>query len=94
MGSRFAAARRPGMTAKLTPVSFRRDRIRVHTTIDKLGWRRERHAGRFLKTPEEMRRLFPRYEDAVRCTAEFAARCKFSLDDLTYTYPTERLDDG
>ena len=68
--------------------------IRLHTTIDNAGFQRERHADRFLKTPSEMLRLFPKYEHAVRRTWEIAERCRFSLDELTYTYPTEVLKDG
>ncbi len=68
--------------------------IRLHTTIDNAGFQLERHADRFLKPPEEMLRLFPAYEHAVRRTWEFAERCRFSLDQLTYSYPTEELEDG
>ena len=68
--------------------------IRLHTTIDNAGFQKEHHADRFLKSPAEMQRLFPKYEAAVRRTWEIAERCKFSLDQLTYTYPTEELEDG
>ena len=68
--------------------------IRLHTTIDHAGFQKERHADRFLKTPQEMERLFPRYAPAVRRTMEIAERCRFSLDELTYSYPTEILQDG
>ena len=68
--------------------------IRLHTTIDNAGFQKERHADRFLKAPYEMLRLFPKYEAAVRRTWEIAERCKFSLDQLTYIYPTEELEDG
>src|ERR1700683_3739003 len=68
--------------------------IRLHTTIDNAGFQKERHADRFLKSPGEMLRLFPKYEHAVRRTWEIAERCRFSLDQLTYTYPTEELEDG
>jgi DNA polymerase III alpha subunit len=68
--------------------------IRLHTTIDNAGFLKERHADRFLKAPDEILRLFPRYQDAVRRTCEIAERCRFSLDQLTYTYPTELLEDG
>jgi error-prone DNA polymerase len=68
--------------------------IRLHTTIDRAGFLLERHTDRFLKPPEEMMRLFPAYQDAVRRTMEIARRCRFSLDELTYTYPTEELEDG
>ena len=68
--------------------------IRLHTTIDNAGFKKERHADRFLKTPEEMLRLFPDYMQAVRRTWEIAELCRFSLHELTYIYPTEELADG
>ncbi|MEA2822984.1 MAG: error-prone polymerase [Bradyrhizobium sp.] len=68
--------------------------IRLHTTIDHAGFQKERHADRFLKAPEEMERLFAGYAPAVRRTLEIANRCRFSLDELTYSYPTEVLQDG
>jgi error-prone DNA polymerase len=68
--------------------------IRLHTTIDNAGFQKERHADRFLKAPDEMLRLFPKYREAVHRTHEFGARCTFSLNQLTYTYPTEILHDG
>ena len=68
--------------------------IRNGTTIDDVGFRRERHADRYLKPPEEMARLFPRYPEAVARTAEIAARCTFSLDELAYQYPEERTMPG
>lgn len=66
--------------------------IRHNVTIDELGWRRELHADRYLKSPEEMHRLFPLYPDALARTLEIADRCRFSLDELTYQYPEERDD--
>ena len=66
--------------------------IRVGTTVDALGFRRERHADRYLKTPMEMARLFPRYPEALARTREIADRCRFSLDELRYQYPEERQD--
>ena len=68
--------------------------IRLHTTIDNAGFQKERHADRFLKTPEEMWRLFPAYKDALGRAWEIAERCRFSLDQLNYTYPTELIEDG
>jgi error-prone DNA polymerase len=68
--------------------------IRLKTTIDKAGFLKERHTDRFLKPPAEMARLFRRFPDALRRTEEIARRCMFSLDELTYTYPTEVLEDG
>ena len=66
--------------------------IRHGVTIDELGDRRERHADRHLKPPEEMHRLFARYPEALARTREIVERCRFSLDELAYQYPEERAD--
>ena len=63
--------------------------IRLKTTIDAAGLRLERHADRHLKDPGEMARLFERHPDAVARTLEIVARCRFSLDELRYQYPSE-----
>ena len=68
--------------------------IRHNVTIDEAGFRRERHADRYLKPPEEMARLFSRYPEAVARTMEIAARCTFSMDELAYQYPEERTMPG
>ena len=65
--------------------------IRHGVTIDELGDRRE-HGDRYMKPPEEMRRLFPRNPEAVARTIEIAARCRFDLGELSYQYPEERDD--
>jgi len=66
--------------------------IREKCTIDELGDRRERFADRYLKSGQEMERLFRRYlKDAspVARSVELAARCTFSLEELRYQYPDE-----
>jgi len=68
--------------------------IRHNCTIDEAGFRRERHADRYLKPPEEMARLFSRYPEAVARTIEIAERCRFSLDELAYQYPFEATMPG
>ncbi|MBY5748309.1 error-prone DNA polymerase [Rhizobium leguminosarum] len=68
--------------------------IRTRTTIDEVGFERERHADRFLKPPEEMQRLFPRYRQALARTMEIVRRCTFSLEELTYQYPEEAIVPG
>ncbi|MFB2605350.1 error-prone DNA polymerase, partial [Rhizobium phaseoli] len=68
--------------------------IRNNTTIDEIGFERERHADRHLKPPEEMERLFPRYPEALARTMEVVERCKFSLEELTYQYPEEAIVPG
>ena len=68
--------------------------IRHNVTIDEAGFRRERHADRYLKPPAKMARLFSRYPEAVARTMEIAARCTFSMDELAYQYPEERTMPG
>ncbi len=65
--------------------------IRHNVSIDELGFRRERHADRYLKPPEEMQRLFSRYPEALARSIEIMERCTFSLDELAYQYPEEKL---
>ncbi|EJC80241.1 DNA-directed DNA polymerase III PolC [Rhizobium leguminosarum bv. trifolii WSM2297] len=68
--------------------------IRNNTTIDEVGFERERHADRYLKPPEEMQRLFPSYPEALARTVEIVERCRFSLEELTYQYPEEAIVPG
>ena len=68
--------------------------IREKCTIDELGFRRERHADRHLKSPEEMARRFALYPEAVAATAEIARRCTFDLSELRYQYPEENVLPG
>jgi error-prone DNA polymerase len=68
--------------------------IRHGCTIDEAGFRRERHADRYLKPPSEMHRLFARYREALARTREIAERCRFSLGELSYQYPEEALIPG
>lgn len=68
--------------------------IRNKTTIDDVGFNRERFADRYLKPPEEMARLFPGYAAALRRTLEIVDRCKFSMSELVYQYPEEKVLTG
>ncbi|WP_234189702.1 error-prone DNA polymerase [Shinella sp. NM-101] len=68
--------------------------IRTRTTIDEVGFDRERHADRFLKAPEEMHRLFAEYPEALARSREIVERCKFDLKELQYQYPEEAIVPG
>ncbi|WP_213271626.1 error-prone DNA polymerase [Hyphomonas sp.] len=68
--------------------------IREHCTIDTAGYLLEANAERHLKPPEEMARLFRGFEPAIARTLEIAARCTFSLDELSYEYPDEPVPPG
>ena len=65
--------------------------IRQKCTIDELGFRRERSADRHLKAPHEMARRFRHFPHAITASAAIAERCTFSLRDLRYQYPEERV---
>ena len=65
--------------------------IRNRCTIDTMGDLRHLYADRFLKSPEEIERLFSDYREAMRRTSEIADRCRFSLTELEYQYPEEKL---
>jgi error-prone DNA polymerase len=68
--------------------------IREHTTVDALGFKRERFMDRHLKSPEEMERRFKAFPDAIEATAEIAARCTFDLGEIQYQYPYEQVVEG
>jgi error-prone DNA polymerase len=68
--------------------------IRLGTTIDALGFARERFADRALKSPEEMERRFAAFPDAIQASADIAARCRFDLGEIRYQYPYEQVMEG
>lgn len=68
--------------------------IREKTTIDVLGLRRERHAGRHLRPPADMARLFRHHPDALAAVEAIVERCTFSLRELRHQYPDERVMSG
>ena len=68
--------------------------IREGTTIDDVGFKRDRHADRYLKAPAEMLRLFARHREALAASVAIAKRCRFSLDELSYQYPREVVAEG
>src|SRR6516165_6395762 len=63
--------------------------IRQHLTIDKAGRRLAANAERYLKPPDEMRRLFRDAPQAVEETLALHEALTFSLDELRYEYPDE-----
>jgi error-prone DNA polymerase len=68
--------------------------IREKCTVDTLGHRRERHADRHLKSPEEMERRFAAFPDAIAATEAIARDCTFDLGELSYQYPHEEVVEG
>lgn len=63
--------------------------IRLGVRVEDLGRRALPHAEQRLRSEAEMLRLFRGHEAAVHRAGEIAERCRFSLDDLRYEYPSE-----
>ncbi len=68
--------------------------IREKTTIDGLGFRRERYMDRNLKSPQEMERRFAAFPGAIQASADIAAECRFDLGEIQYQYPYEQVMEG
>jgi error-prone DNA polymerase len=68
--------------------------IREKCTIHNAGYRLHANAERYLKSNNEMLRLFRQYPDAILQTQEIVNACQFSLDELKYEYPEELTTAG
>src|SRR5262249_5530397 len=68
--------------------------IRHGVTIHTAGRLLKPNAEHALLDPQAFAALFADDPDAVERTSEVAARCEFSLAQLRYRYPAERLPGG
>ncbi|AUH34033.1 error-prone DNA polymerase [Paracoccus tegillarcae] len=68
--------------------------MRTGCTIDDIGTRALPNAERRLKGHADMARVFRNHPAALRRTLEIAARCSFSLQELSYQYPDEIAEGG
>ncbi|TDO24284.1 error-prone DNA polymerase [Pedobacter duraquae] len=68
--------------------------VREKCTIHNAGFRLHVNAERYLKSKEELERLFRKYPEAIARTQEIAEACKFSLDTLKYLEPEWVSPDG
>src|SRR5436190_17865838 len=68
--------------------------IRNHTHLDAAGRLLAPNAERYLKTAEQMRRLFADCPEAIENTSRLAAQIDFTLKDLGYELPDFPLPDG
>jgi DNA-directed DNA polymerase III PolC len=66
--------------------------IREKTTIDRAGRRLAANAERYLKPPQEMMRLFRDAPEAIEETLMLSDALSFSLNELRYEYPDERVE--
>ena len=68
--------------------------IRGRTTLHAAGTLLRANAEHDLKPPAAFARLFGDRPELIAATREIAARCTFSLAELRYRYPSERLPAG
>ncbi|MGQ9858293.1 MAG: error-prone DNA polymerase [Thermodesulfobacteriota bacterium] len=68
--------------------------IRHKVTLSTAGRLTRPNSEHALLSPFAFQALFQDLPDAVARTGEVAQRCTFSLSELRYTYPSERLPDG
>ncbi len=68
--------------------------IRHGVTLATAGRLTQPNAEHMLRAPYDFARLYADDPGAVRRTEEVAQRCRFSLAELRYRYPSERLPDG
>ncbi|WP_317131830.1 MULTISPECIES: error-prone DNA polymerase [Mucilaginibacter] len=68
--------------------------IREKCTINNAGYRLHQNAERYLKPIEEIHRIFRQYPEAIENALAIAEACSFSLDDLKYIEPEEKILDG
>ena len=68
--------------------------IREKCTISNAGFKLHMNAERYLKSNEEMQRLFRHYPEAIENIQEIIAACNFSLSELKYEYPEELTSEG
>lgn len=68
--------------------------IREKCTITNAGFKLYQNAERYLKTAEEMKRLFAQYPEAIANTKKIADACQFSLGELKYNYPKGLTTEG
>ncbi|HWB27565.1 MAG TPA: error-prone DNA polymerase [Chitinophagaceae bacterium] len=61
--------------------------VREKCTIYNAGYKLQPNAERFLKSKQEMVRLFRQYPYALKNSLAIAEACTFSLDELRYIYP-------
>jgi error-prone DNA polymerase len=68
--------------------------IRHGVTLATAGRRIRPNSEFALRAPRGFDQLYPDDAEAIRRTVEVAARCRFSLREIRYRYPLERLPNG
>lgn len=68
--------------------------IREKVILPKAGYLLHPNAERYLKSPDEMVRLFTAWPHAITASRDVTDACDFSLDELKYEYPEDPIPDG
>lgn len=68
--------------------------VKEKCTIYNAGFKLYQNAERYLKTADEMKRLFSNYPEAIENTQKIAKACTFCLSELKYVYPEEITSEG
>ena len=68
--------------------------IRNHRTLDTAGRLLACNSERYIKTPQEMLRLFADLPEATANTLELSSRLDFTLNDLGYQFPRYPVPEG
>src|SRR5712671_4731415 len=68
--------------------------IRHHRTLSTAGRLLTRNAERYLKSQQEMQRLFADLPEALANTLELSSRLEFTLNDLGYQFPLYPVPEG
>jgi len=81
-------------TAARKPLQDTISAIRLGTTLKEAGRKLHSNAERYIKTPEQMHKLFSDLPEAIQATLEIAEQCTFSPSELRYYYPSEWIPTG
>ncbi len=68
--------------------------IRHHRTLETAGRLLARNSERYVKTPQEMARLFADLPEAIAETVQLSSRLQFTLADLGYEFPRYPVPEG
>jgi error-prone DNA polymerase len=68
--------------------------IRARTTVDAIRHQRPANGQHYLRTLEDIQRLYRSIPQAVERTNEIGDQCQFRLDQLRYEYPVELAPEG
>ncbi len=81
-------------TPETAPIADVLTATRLRTTLDAAGQRLDANAERYIKSPEQLRRLFYDAPGDIAHARALAERCRFTLRDLGYRLPEFPLEPG